>query len=130
MRSVMKQQFDSVYEQVFDCLNYTRSFDEAARKKNTDLQPYTDKNDPRFQFLDDFLAYLSDWKECVHTRPGNFTGADRNKLFLSHQTYKGLVTTIRSFKEVCHYLLDNGVKFVLSKQNKTHRLKRTLFNQD
>lgn len=97
----------------FDCLN-TRSLDEASRKKNVDLKPYTDKNDTRFQFLDDFLAFLSDWKESVRTRPGNFDGNHRAKMFLSHQTYKGLVMTIRSFKEATQYLLDNGVQFVLS----------------
>ena len=105
--------FINFVNRFFDCLN-TRSFDEASKKRNADLMPYTDKNDARCQFLDDFLAYLSDWKECVHTRPGHFTGNDRTNMFLTHQTYKGLVMTIRSFKEACHYLLDNGVKFVLS----------------
>ena len=50
----------------------------------------------------------------MRTRPGNFTAADTAKMFWTHQTYKGLVMTVRSFKEVCHYLLDNGVQFVLS----------------
>ena len=93
----------------FDYLN-TRSYDEAHEKRNANLAPYTDKDDP----LDDFLAYLSDWKECVRTRPGNFTQAQRAKMFLTHQTYKGLVMIVRSFKEVCRYLFDNGVKSILS----------------
>lgn len=120
--SILVQDYEECHEtghfillmnRLFDCLN-TRSFEEAAKTLNPDLMPYTDKNDARFQFFDDFLAYLNDWKECVRTRPGNFTAAERAKMFLTHQTYKGLVMTIRSFKEVCHYLLDNGVQFVLS----------------
>ena len=50
----------------------------------------------------------------MHTRPGNFTQAQRAKMFLTHQTYKGLVMTVRSFKEVCRQLFDNGVKSILS----------------
>ena len=50
----------------------------------------------------------------MRARPGNFTATDRAKVFLSHQTYKGLIMTIRSFKEATKYLLDNGIDFVLS----------------
>lgn len=50
----------------------------------------------------------------MRARPGNFTATDRAKVFLSHQTYKGLIMTIISFKEATKYLLDNGIDFVLS----------------
>lgn len=35
-------------------------------------------------------------------------------MFLSLQTYRGLVMTVKSFVEVTRYLLSNGVPFVLS----------------
>ena len=37
-------------------------------------------------------------------------------MFISWQTYEGLQITIHSFKEVCKYLLHNGVKFILSER--------------
>ena len=37
-------------------------------------------------------------------------------MFISWQTYKGLQITVHSFKEVCQYLLHNGVKFILSER--------------
>ena len=37
-------------------------------------------------------------------------------MFISWQTDEGLRITVHSFKEVCKYLLHNGVKFVLSER--------------
>ena len=37
-------------------------------------------------------------------------------MFIWWQTYEGLQITVHSFKEVCKYLLHNGVKFVLSER--------------
>lgn len=50
----------------------------------------------------------------VQAREGNWKAAERAKMFLTHQTYKGLVMTVKSVKEASAYLLDHGVKFVLS----------------
>ena len=58
----------------------------------------------------------------MRARPGNFTATDRAKVFLSHQTYKGLIMTIISFKEATKYLLDNGIDFVLSNKFCQHPL--------
>ena len=52
----------------------------------------------------------------MQAREGNWKAAERAKMFLTHQTYKGLVMTVRSFKEASAYLLDHGVMFVLSNQ--------------
>ena len=47
-----------------------------------------------FQFLvQDFLGYLRSWKESTETRPGNFTKAMRQQMFLSQQTFEGLYRT-------------------------------------
>ena len=35
-------------------------------------------------------------------------------MFISWQTYEGLQTSVFSFKEVCKFLLQNGVPYVLS----------------
>ena len=50
----------------------------------------------------------------VQAREGNWKAAERAKMFLTHQTYKGLVMTVKSVKEASAYLPDHGVKFVLS----------------
>ena len=37
-------------------------------------------------------------------------------MFISHQTYEGLQTTVYSFIEVCKFLLQHGVPYVLSER--------------
>jgi hypothetical protein len=45
------------------------------------------------QFLtEDFMAYIESWRESVMARDG-FSKAEKNKMFLTHQTYEGLKTT-------------------------------------
>jgi hypothetical protein len=46
------------------------------------------------QFLiGEFLQYLTDWKQSVATRPGDFSNAARKRMFLSEQTYEGIYQT-------------------------------------
>ena len=92
----------------------TRSLTEGVKAQKDNLLPDSDSYDERFNFLNEFFRYLEQWKTSVQTRPGNFTASERAKMFLTHQTYKGLVMTIKSFPEAARYLLDNGVKYVLS----------------
>ena len=105
--------FISLMNRFFDCLN-ARFRTEGIETRNDSLLPYSDTNDPRFGFLDEFLAYLEAWKTSVQTRPGTFSAVEHSKMFLTHQTYKGLVMTIKSFQEVTRYLLNNGVQYVFS----------------
>lgn len=104
-------------DQFFDCLNSRHLF-EADHTRNPDLLPYRNINDPRFDFLQTtFLGYLADWKASVEGRQdGNitYTKADRQKMFLSHQTFKGLVMTVHGFVGAARYLLGHGVKFILA----------------
>lgn len=48
-----------------------------------------------FQYLQgDFLQYLKTWKELVMGDQVNVSSmSERNKMFLSSQTYEGLLTT-------------------------------------
>lgn len=141
-----------------------RSTTEGRRKNNDYLAPYTSVDDQRFeviltnqtqiikhgshfkllfQFLQqEFLAYLATWKESVSNREG-FTKQEKNKMFLTHQTYKGLLTTggytslitahqmsknfswqltgqithifsVKSMVDATQYLLGTGVPMILS----------------
>ena len=106
--------FVLLMDRFFDCLN-TRNRFEANHTRKPDILPYTQINDTRFDFLEgEFLQYLENWRDSVKNRQGPYSPADRQKMFLSHQTYKGLVMTIRAFIEVTRYLLTHGVDFVLS----------------
>ena len=59
------------------------------------LQPYYTEDDDRFDWLENtFLKYLADWKKSVENRFGDFSLADRAKMFLSHQTYYGIQMTV------------------------------------
>ena len=100
----------------FDCLN-VRSTTEHERRRNNFLAPYTTAEDSRFDWLrNTFLAYLDAWYEATQERPGNFSGDDRSRMFLSLQTYKGLQITVHSLVEVVKFLLSEGMEFVLSER--------------
>ncbi|KAK3916198.1 Transposable element P transposase [Frankliniella fusca] len=45
----------------FDRLNGAHS-SVGKKKRNSNLDPYTSRDDPRFQQLEEFLKYLDDWK--------------------------------------------------------------------
>lgn len=45
-----------------------------------------------FQFFEEFLQYLRDWKASVDAREG-FSKSEKAKMFLSPQTYTGIVMT-------------------------------------
>ena len=68
----------------------------------------------------DFLEYLSKWKSSVDHREGNFSTKERQKMFISQQTYERLQITAKSAVDLSRYLLSSGMKFVLTEK----------FNQD
>ena len=105
----------------FDALN-VRSRREAEFKRKDALKPYTSIDDERLQWLENtFLKYLEDWKKSIVDRPGEFSKTDRQKMFLSLQTYEGLQMTAYSVIEVTKFLLSKGMMaFVLTNR----------FNQD
>ena len=106
-------------DKFFDCLNVRNQF-EGHLKRKPFQEPYREINDVRFTWLHSFLEYLAEWKANTLTRPGNFALIDRNKMFLSRETYEGLQITTLSVIEVTQYLLSEGMPFVLTER----------FNQD
>ena len=106
--------FILLMDRFFDCLN-SRNLSEVDRTRKPELLPYTRVDDLRFQFLQNvFLQYLEDWRVSIQTRPGEFTGAQKQKMFLTHQTYIGLVMTVYDFVEATKFLLVKSVEFVFS----------------
>ena len=100
----------------FDCKN-VRSGDEYIRKRKPKLAPYTNLNDPSFDWLKtEFLSYLRLWKCSTEQRIGNFTQNARSKMFLSWQTFVGFEVTTYSVIEVVKFLLSEGMAFVLTER--------------
>ena len=101
-------------DKFFDCCN-TRPLTEGERKSKQFLTPCTSVDDERFEFIKgDFLDYLSKWKKVTDEREGNFTSADRGKMFLIKATFEGLQTTAHALVECVQFLLQNGFQYVLT----------------
>ena len=80
-------------DKVFDLLNIKNDIEHTTSIKEF-LTPFTSPNDKRFKWLiNDFLSYFERWQETIE---GNFTTADKKKMFMSHQTYTGILIKSRS----------------------------------
>ena len=100
----------------FDCSN-VRSTTEHERKRNDRIKPYESVDDERLVWMKDtFLKYLEEWKSSTQTREGSFTATEREKMFLSRQTYEGFKITVNSHVEAVKFLLSEGFKYVLSER--------------
>ena len=84
------------WTQFFDLLNIKNDIEHTTSIKEF-FAPFTSLNDKRFKWLiNDFLPYLERWQEIA----GNFTTADKKKMFLSHQTYTGILINVHSIIEM------------------------------
>ena len=84
-------------DKVFDLLNIKNDI-EHTTSTNESLTPYTSPNDKRFKWLiNDFLLYFERWQESIE---GNFSTADKKKMFLSHQTYTGILINVHLIIEM------------------------------
>lgn len=68
----------------------------------------------RFQWLAGFLEYLRKRKDSTEQRPGNFTQNARSKMFISWQTYEGFQITVNAVIDICKFLLQEGIEYVLT----------------
>jgi hypothetical protein len=76
--------------------------------------PYTTPDDYRFTwFKDTFLHYLETWKESTLNRNGTFSADDRQKMFLSAQTYEGLKIAVHSHIEILKSFRQQKFDYVL-----------------
>lgn len=104
--------FILLMDKFFDCMN-CRTKNEGAQKRKPYLNAYTSVQDEWFNFLEEILQCFTQWKSSVQQREG-FSQVEKNNMFITHQTFKGMCMTLRSFPEACKYLLTHGVEFVLS----------------
>ena len=107
-------------DKFFNCLN-VRNQKEGLVKCKPFLQPFQSTYDGRFYWLENvFLKYLFDWKSSVMTRDENVSQNARDPMFLSSQTFEGLQITVYSVTERVKYLLNSGLKFVLTEKFNQH----------
>jgi len=107
-------------DRFFDILN-SRNREEGVFKRNVFLLPFQTETDERFDWLEShFLQYFEQWKHSIASREGDFSKEDRDRMFLSAQTYEGLKITVYSVIEATKFLLQNGMQYVLTEK----------FNQD
>lgn len=108
--------FCEMIDSFFDCTN-VRALNEGKQKRKTFLDPFKSQNDFRFYWLiNDFFPYLENWKESVKNRPGDFSKTERGKMFLSKQTYEGLVMTGNALIHTVKFLLNEGMEYVLTER--------------
>ncbi len=109
-------EFCDMMNKFFDCTN-VRSLTEHVRKMNSLIMPYESPEDERLTWLKDvFLNYLDNWKQSISTREGNYTPDERQRMFLSSQTYEGLKITVNSHIKIIKFLLAERFKYVLTER--------------
>ena len=87
----------------------------AVKNLKENLKPYESVNYVRFKWLNSFLLYFKIWKESIDNRNDrNYTANAKTNMFISLQTYEGIQVAVHSFKEVCKFLLEHGVPYILS----------------
>ena len=95
----------------FDALN-VRSMSEGDQKHKNIPMPYRNIDDPRFDWFQNvFLKYLSDWRESIEERSGQFTLNAKDCMFISWQMYQGINISVH---EATKYMLAQGMKFVFT----------------
>lgn len=90
----------------FDCLNGSEDLQGLRHKLNDDLLPYTTVNDPRFEFLEQTVQPCFDnWLNDVSQREGELSKEDRNRMFISKESYESVYITIHGFCGAVKYCL-------------------------
>ena len=88
-----------------------------TRKRKPYLKPYSDQNYFRFDWLiNTFLAYFEEWKKNIEARPGDYSKNAKGRMFISWQTYEGILITTYSVIEAVKFLINEGFEKVLTER--------------
>ena len=108
--------FCSMMDKFFDIMNI-RNKTETTTKSKPFLKPFDSVNDDRFDWLKNtFLPYFENWLQSIENRPGEYTANAKSNMFISWQTHEGIKITCNSVIELVKYLLNHGVKYVLTER--------------
>ncbi|KAK3925996.1 Transposable element P transposase [Frankliniella fusca] len=101
--------FIKLTNDAFDCWNSDGDIKGKRNKENHLLQPYTSKTDTRFEFLQgEFLDFFHKWHQDIQNRKGKFKKEERERMFISQQSYEALQITVHGFVRAIRFLLDKG----------------------
>ena len=107
--------FCSMMNRFFDIMN-VRHMTEYMEKRNWDIRPFESPDDDRLQWLkNEFLQYFIDWEKSIEDRTG-FEEKEKEKMFISRQTMEGIKITVHSVIECVKFLLNSGMKYVLTEK--------------
>ena len=63
-----------------------------------------------------FLKYFLDWKEEIDSKAKQLTKEQMGRMFISLQSFEGLQISVHSHIECTKFLLQNGVKYILTER--------------
>ena len=104
-------------DEFFDCCN-VRNTKEWKTKLKPYLKPYRTLDDERYDHLKSEMLAYEGWKEQIAKRDSElYSDEDKKKMFISTQTYQGILITSKSLIECVKFLIREGnVKFVLTER--------------
>ena len=102
LKIMLSRMFDM---QLFDIMNVS-SITASSRELKPFNVPLSSTDDPRFSWLENqFLKYFEDWLRSIEERPGAYTKSEKQKMFISSQTYEGLKITVHSAIVLVKFLI-------------------------
>ena len=108
-------EFCLMFDKFFDIMNVS-SATASSRELKPFNAPFSSADDPRFSWLkNQFLEYFEDWLRSIEERPGAYGKSEKQKMFISSQTYESLKITAHSVIELVKFLIMHKVSYVLTK---------------
>ena len=109
-------EFCLMFDRFFDIMNVS-STTASSRELKPFNAPFSSIDDPRFSWLkNQFLKYFEDWLRSIEERPGAYTKSEKQKMFISSQTYEGVKITVHSVIELVKFLIMHKVSYVLTER--------------
>ena len=99
---MLRRMFDI---QFFDIMNVS-STTASSRELKPFNAPFSSTDDPQFSWLkNQFLKYFEDWLKSIEERPGTYKKSEKQKMFISSQTYECLKITVHSAIVLVKFLI-------------------------
>ena len=109
-------EFCLMFDKFFDIMNVSNTT-ALSRELKPFNAPFSSTDDPRFLWLkNQFLKYFEDWLSSIEKRPRAYTKSEKQKMFVSPQTYEGLKITVHCVIELVKFLIMHKVLYVLTER--------------
>ena len=109
-------EFCLMFEKFFNIMNVS-STTSLSRELKPFNAPLALSDDPRFSWLKNrFLKFFEDWLRSIEKRPEACTKSEKQKKFISSQTYESLKIIVHSIIELAKFLIIHKVSHVLTER--------------